>query len=106
MGRFLDTIKNTLESDCTLRWAPEEFLLNNKVGYWNELPLWIPESLNMPGFLSADNSKAIKEGLTFRDLEETIIDTLKYSQSRGEEYIFKAGLKREKEMELLKTYTQ
>ncbi|MBU9711772.1 NAD-dependent epimerase/dehydratase family protein [Evansella tamaricis] len=85
-----------------LTWVNEEFLLDNEAGYWIELPLWIPEKEKKAGMLSTNCKKALREGLTFRPLKETIRDTIAWDLERKVVGEKKAGLTREKETHLLK----
>ncbi|MBP3038740.1 NAD-dependent epimerase/dehydratase family protein [Bacillaceae bacterium Marseille-Q3522] len=84
-----------------LIWAEESFLEENDVKPWIELPLWLPESLNLKGMMTVNCDKAILAGLVFRSVKETIADTLEWSlQKRKGEWL--AGLDQEKEKQLLK----
>ena len=48
-----------------------------------------------------DISKAIKAGLTFRLLEDTVRDTLEWAEARPSDWEWKAGLSAEKEEKVL-----
>ncbi len=100
MEAFLDECKRALKSDAKFVWVDEAFLLENEVGYWMELPLWIPDSEQMEGFLSLDIDKALGKGLTFRPLSETIRDTREW-ELRQEVLERKAGLDDDKEQAVL-----
>jgi 2'-hydroxyisoflavone reductase len=104
MEDLLESCKGIISSDANLTWVSEEFLYDNKVQYWSDMPLWIPDRLNIPGFLTADITKALNQDLSFKSLEETILDTLSWAKSRPVDYKFKAGITREKEKELLKLW--
>jgi 2'-hydroxyisoflavone reductase len=93
-------------NDATLVPVPEAFLLEEKVGEWVEMPLWIA-SEEYRGLDYADDSKAINKGLVFRSIEETIQDTAVWSQSRDLEWDqLKAGLHPDKEAALLQKWKQ
>lgn len=103
MQRLLDECKLVSGSDAEFTWASEEFLLQEKVAAWSELPLWLPEDAapHLKGFMFISPEKAIAAGLKFRPLSETIRDTLAwYQTSRGQDAL-KAGLDRDKETVLL-----
>lgn len=104
METLLEKCKEVSNSNGTFTWVSEDFLYDNKVQYWSDMPLWIPDNLNIPGFHTADISKALNEGLSFKPLEETILDTLNYAKSRPEDYKFRAGITDKKEEELLKLW--
>ncbi len=105
MGQLLEECKTVSGSDAQFTWVDEQFLLDAKVQPWMELPLWIPESdPNSAGFSAFDCGKAIADGLTFRPLAETIRDTLAWDATRPADVERRAGLKRERETELLEAW--
>lgn len=105
LNRFLEACKDTLNQTARLQWIPEQILLDQGVEYWSEMPLWIPKTANMDGFLAVDNQKAIKAGLTFRPIHESIRDTAEWAQSRPAGYQWKAGMDERRENELLTSFS-
>ena len=110
MGDVLATCMAAADGEAELVWVDEAFLLEHGVGPWMELPLWIPESDPDSAHLhTADVSKAVAAGLTFRPLAETVRDTLEWARSQDGTAaplasgvaIGKAGLARDRERELL-----
>lgn len=102
MGEVVEICRQVSGSEADLVWVDEPFLLAQNVGPWMELPLWIPASdAESAGFFAFDCSKAFAAGLQFRPLEETIKDTLAWANSRPADHPWRAGLKREREQELL-----
>ena len=100
MGGMLAEIKTCTGTEATFAWAPEEFLLREKVAPWSEMPLYLPESdEESAGFLSANIDKALGTGLTFRPFRETILDTLQWRGSVDAP--LKAGITTEREAELI-----
>lgn len=81
MGELLETCRDVSASGARLVWVDESFLLEQGVGQWMELPLWLPERSS--AVLSADVSRAVAAGLRFRPLEETVRDTLAWAESVG-----------------------
>lgn len=81
-------------------WVNENFLIENKVQDWTELPLWLSYKRNMPGFMHIDARKAINDGLTFRPLTQTISAILDSEEQR------QIGMDRKKEHELLRLWKQ
>lgn len=59
-------------------WISDDTLLEHHLNRFTDLPLWLPENSNAAGVFARDNSKAIREGLKFRPLPETIADTLEW----------------------------
>ncbi|HEX2915656.1 MAG TPA: SDR family oxidoreductase [Chloroflexia bacterium] len=105
MGELLDSCQKVSGSDARFEWLPESFLLENRVEPWMELPLWIPESdPAMRGFFKISSAKAIAEGLTFLPLDVTVRDTLAWNKTRPDGFGWRAGMKPEREQELLKKY--
>jgi len=43
-GKLLDTCKIVSGSDARFTWASEEFLAEQHVEAWSQMPLWVPES--------------------------------------------------------------
>lgn len=89
--------------EARITWVDEKFLMEQQVGPWMELPLWIPQS-EQPGFARVNNARAIGMGLTFRPPAETIRDTLEWHRKRPADYKWRAGLKAEKETAVLKAW--
>lgn len=105
MEEFLDRCKETAGDGVDVVWVEEKFLLGHDVKGWSDLPLWIPDSENMPGFLSVNSQKALDAGLNFRPLKETIRDTLTWESSRKVTEK-KAGLDPDKEKSVLKDWNE
>ncbi|GER90864.1 hypothetical protein KDW_50260 [Dictyobacter vulcani] len=100
MQQLLEECKTVSGGDASFTWLDDDFLTRHEVGSWMEMPLWIPASEGMPGFLSTNIQRALNAGLTFRPLVTTIRDTLAWDRTRppGER---RTGLKPEREAELL-----
>jgi 2'-hydroxyisoflavone reductase len=65
------------------------------------MPAWVPENGENAGFSQVNIAKALSAGLKFTDLSTTIGDTLKWEFERPTDHEWKAGLKPEREKELL-----
>jgi 2'-hydroxyisoflavone reductase len=105
---FDDFIQKCIPEKTEANIVPvsESFLIEEKVGEWIELPLWIA-SEEYRGLDYADDSKAINKGLVFRPVKETIRDTAAWSLSRDiSSDQWKAGLNPEKERSLLQKWKQ
>ncbi|MFC5406408.1 NAD-dependent epimerase/dehydratase family protein [Cohnella soli] len=104
MQQFLEQASQATGDRAKLVWIDNEFLLENDVGPWMELPLWIPgtgETAEMRYMLDIAIGKALEAGLTFRPLEATIKDTLAWHDTRTESKSRKAGMDAAKEKTLL-----
>jgi 2'-hydroxyisoflavone reductase len=105
MGQLLDVCRAVSGSDARFSWVGEDFLAEKEVGPWMEVPLWIPESdPDAAGFSDVDCGKAIAAGLSFRDLAETVRATLAWDATRPRDVERRAGLKAEREAELLRAW--
>ena len=101
-GRMLEACKKVSSSDAAIQWASVEFLNQNNVAPWSDMPVWVPDTAEDAGFSRLDVSKAIQAGLEFRPLQDTVRDTTAWANTRPAEYEWRAGLKPEREQELLK----
>ncbi|NDI35318.1 SDR family oxidoreductase [Chengkuizengella sediminis] len=108
MLELLETCKEITKSNAEFYWGSEQFLLENDVKPWSDMPLWIPsnhplqgEEKPWKGANSFNIDKALSKGLTFRSLKETIGDIHTWNQLREVE-ISKAGITLEREQQLLK----
>jgi nucleoside-diphosphate-sugar epimerase len=91
-----------LLAGADVTWVDSEFLLEQGVGEWIELPLWIADPA-FAGHSRTDVSRAVAAGLTFRSVQETIRDTAEWDATRGD-YEPAAGLTTEREAELLRAW--
>jgi 2'-hydroxyisoflavone reductase len=80
-------------------WVDERFLLEQGVGPWLELPLWIPGTSDARNMLEADVACAVAAGLRFRTLEDSVRGAL-----QGAELVPDVGLAPERERELLRLW--
>ena len=100
IGGMLDGIKTALNSNATFAWADAEFLKQQKVEAWSDMPVWAGDELGMS---RTNISRALAKGLTFRSLGETARDTLAWFKAQKPERRAKlrAGLTPEREAEVL-----
>jgi 2'-hydroxyisoflavone reductase len=98
--RVLETCRSVAGTDVELVWVDPEFLHEQGVEEWMELPLWLYDQ-QYRGMLSVDASPAFAAGLRTRPLEETVRDTLAWALSDEAPSDFPAGLDREKEQAVL-----
>ena len=83
-----------LLADAEVTWVSDEFLAEQGVGEWMELPLWIADPA-WAGMHRADVGRALAAGLRFRPLAETIAGAADAPAANG------VGLTPEREAELL-----
>lgn len=80
-GELLEACIEATGSTARLEWLDSEFLeKQDDLGFWSELPLWIP-----PGDVpwDADTSRAEAAGLRCRPLRETVRDTWAWMAADG-----------------------
>jgi len=90
---LLEACRDVTSSDAELVWVDPDFLMEQEVGQWMELPMWLYEDA---GLHATDVSRAVDAGLTFRPLEETVRGTLDQAETTAG-----AGLAPEREAELI-----
>jgi len=100
---FLTECQKVSQSDVTLHWVSEDFLIEHHVQDWIELPMWLSSARNMPGFFNVNTDKATQAGLAIRPLCDTIAATLKWDTER-ENVTRQFGLSEEREQELLELW--
>jgi 2'-hydroxyisoflavone reductase len=102
IGGMLNGIKTALNSNAIFAWADAEFLKQQKVEAWSDMPVWAGDEL---GLSRANISRALAKGLTFRPLGETARDTLAWfkTQKAERQAKMRAGLTPEREAEVLVT---
>jgi len=109
MHQLLEGCKRANGGDATFTWASAEFLEEQKVAPWMQMPVWIPRSDKETGGIGrVSNARAVERGLTFRPLEDTARDTLAWFKTQPPERQEKlrAGISAERERELLAAWHQ
>jgi 2'-hydroxyisoflavone reductase len=105
MASLLEACKLESGSDAEFTWVSEEFLTEQEVKAWSDLPLYVPPSdPGFANFLAVDCRKAIAAGLRFRPSAETLRDTLSWAATRPTDYTWKAGITRTRESALLESW--
>jgi 2'-hydroxyisoflavone reductase len=100
IGGMLDGIKAALKPDAKFTWVSEEFLTEEKVQPWSDMPVWTGKE---SALARAKIDRALSKGLTFRPLAETARDTLAWFKSlpQDRQSKLRAGLTPEREAEVL-----
>jgi nucleoside-diphosphate-sugar epimerase len=95
---LLETCRDVAGTNAEITWVASEFLVEQGVGQWMELPLWLDD----PELEYADRvdvRRALEAGLTFRPLAETVLGALEEATTTGA-----AGLMPEREAVLLQEW--
>ncbi|GHO49480.1 NAD-dependent epimerase/dehydratase family protein [Ktedonospora formicarum] len=103
IGQLLEACREVSGNVASFTWVDEAFLQGHDVAPYRQMPLWVPSE--MVGFSRVDCRKAIAAGLRFRPLKETIQDTLTWDMRRPSDYVLRAGLAPDHELELLRQWT-
>ncbi|MEZ0076279.1 NAD-dependent epimerase/dehydratase family protein [Planotetraspora sp. GP83] len=78
-GELLEACRQVTGSGAVLKWVDHEFLIEQQVGEWTELPLWRPYA----GTWRVDAARARGDGLTSRPLADTVADTWAWLNDGG-----------------------
>ena len=105
VGGMLEGIKEAEKSNATFTWVNEEFLTQQKVEPWSDMPVWTGKE---SGLARTNISRALSKGLTFRPLAETARDTLAWFKSlpQDRQSKLRAGLTPEREAEVLSAWNK
>jgi 2'-hydroxyisoflavone reductase len=103
MAALLDACKAASGSAASFIWVPTEFLAQQKVEPWSDMPVWVPAAGEDLGMAQISCAKAIGRGLRFRPAEETARDTLAWWATLPDERRAKlrAGLAQDRELAVL-----
>jgi 2'-hydroxyisoflavone reductase len=101
-GKFLATCREATHSEATFTWVSDQFLLDQHVAPYTELPLWLPGEYAAADAVSI--ARALSQGLEFRPLAETVADTWAWDQTRLPATPRRNGLAPEREQALLQAW--
>ncbi|MDP1721076.1 MAG: NAD-dependent epimerase/dehydratase family protein [Candidatus Nanopelagicaceae bacterium] len=79
MSDLLEMCRRITDSDAHFTWMPPDFLQENDIQPWIEMPIWVSPTLY--GIYGINTGKAAKAGLRCRSLIETVVDTWEAMQS-------------------------
>jgi 2'-hydroxyisoflavone reductase len=84
MAEMLYGIKAVTTAGAQFIWVPADFLRDQKVRGWSNMPVWVSPQGASAGFSRRNVSKAVSKGLTYRPLAVTAKDTLDWNKTRSE----------------------
>jgi 2'-hydroxyisoflavone reductase len=98
--------KQAERGPTTQTWVPTEFLMQNGVQIGADIPIWIPPIGDYAGFHRWNTSKAVKNGLRFRPLKDTLAAILPWYDALPDDLRrrSRAGWSLEREAEILKKF--
>ena len=84
-------------------YLPAEFLEEQKVEPWSEMPVWLPPKGDEAAFAGTSNAAALAKGLKISPLKKTVDDTMAWHLARPveEREKLKSGIAPEKEAAVL-----
>ncbi len=104
-GSLLVSCREAALTDAKFIWTDENFLLREGVMPWRDLPLWVPSTdPAYAGFYNFNINKALKDGLNFRPLSQTVSETLAWIKARAKTTKLKVGMDIATETQLLIKY--
>ena len=90
-----DVARNRLGVETKVEWVDAEFLSEHGVQAWQQMPAWIPGSMEgYAGQGRLSTAKSIRAGLKTRPLEDTHWNALGYYRTRGPEILAEFGEER------------
>lgn len=104
---FLEISKTHFKSQTKLIWADEDFLKENGVLSFTDLPLWAPLSEDK-GFMQISSRKLLQSGFEFTPIEKTLDDCMEWHHTNlktGIEFGTSEtgiGLERSREQQLIR----
>ncbi len=106
MGDMLCGVRAVTTSGAKLHWVPADFLEQQKVSPWGDMPAWVPGAGDTGGFARRKNAKAVAAGLTFRPLAQTALDTLAWFEGLPAERQaqLRAGIRADREKQVLEAW--
>ena len=93
MRILLETCRSIAASQAEFACGDDTFLLSHGIEPSQELPFWLPRDLE--DFCRIDNRKAVRHGLDFRPIKETLRDTWDWAQERHDEFRHRLARNRE-----------
>jgi 2'-hydroxyisoflavone reductase len=84
LGSTIETCAQVVGSSPALHWADGQFLIDQGVEPWSDLPLWLGPDTAEHWLDLTDPGPAVAAGLTYRPIEETIADTLAWHRATAD----------------------
>jgi 2'-hydroxyisoflavone reductase len=103
MGEVLDSCVRVTGKETQLVWVPADFLEDNGLLAWQQIPMWADSDSPAVGSLSWSAKKSMAAGLRIRSVDDTVRDTLAWYQALPDDRqaALRAGIPADKEAEVL-----
>jgi 2'-hydroxyisoflavone reductase len=108
MAEMLYGCKAVSGGDARFTWVNAEFLSEQGIQPWSDMPVWIPSQEGYEGFHRVNIDKAIGAGLRSRPLAETVRGTLDWYHAwpLDTPFPWRGGITAEREAEVLNAWHQ
>ncbi len=106
MGSVLGAMEPLAEEPVRFTFVDADFLSDQGVRPWSDMPAWVPPVGSSAGLLQVSNQRAVEQGLTFRPIADTARDTLAWFRDLPQErqQSMLAGISAEREAEVLQAW--
>ena len=103
MSQMLEQIKAATRADAQFTWVNVDFLLEQKIHPWYDMPVWVAPKGPEGGFSNLSNKKALAKGITFRPVSDTAAATLEWfrKQPAARQAKLRSGISAEREGQIL-----
>jgi 2'-hydroxyisoflavone reductase len=104
IGEMLAEMKKATKSKAEFTWVPADFLQEQNVSPWSDMPVWLPSGGEVGGMNTTSNKKIVAAGMTYRSVADTTKATLDWYHALPAERRnakLRAGLAPEREVEVL-----
>src|SRR5436190_3502340 len=103
MSQMLEQTREATKSDAQFTWVNVDFLLEQKIHPWYDMPVWVAPKGPEGGFSNLSNKKALAKGITFRPVSDTAAATLEWFQKQpaARQAQLRAGINAEREAQIL-----
>ncbi len=75
-GEVIEACLAPTKGGATAMWIPADWLEKNGQGGEDGFPIWVPPIGDLAGFHTWSNARALKAGITFRPVSDTVAATL------------------------------
>jgi 2'-hydroxyisoflavone reductase len=97
IAKMLEACKAGTKSDARFTYGSDEFLKEQRISGWSDLPVWVSPREPGGGLSSVSVAKAVAAGLAFRPVADTARDTLDWFKTTQQGRALRGGLTRERE---------
>jgi len=101
IGTMLEACKEAAKSDARFTFVPDDFLNEQRISGWSDLPVWVSPREPGGGLSSVNVERAIAAGMQLRPAVDTARDTLAWFRTTQKGRALRGGLSRDAETKAL-----